>query len=162
MESEHLAWQIENRIQPGAPEKKITGTWNTILSMFFPPTQGYMSNFNRTRADGPLDVFIEHIETHAPQPRPFKFLYVQCTASGNEDIDEVWEEKLLILSDQLRQFNSKRVFGAIAVGRAVKFYEWNSEMGKAVSLEQNPSPLFIDRHCQTVARHLEYIRNHHF
>ena len=67
------------------------------------------------------------------------------------------------LERYLRGLRSKnrrgRLYGIVAVGRLVKFYEWNGNVGDIEAWSVNPYHIIEDR--SIIMAHLRYTRAHH-
>lgn len=107
---------------------------------------------------GRADLFTAHIviDTRLDER---KFLIVECKAPGIETYSSVWKMGV----DQLQAYlgsleGDQRKFGAIAVGKCVRFYEWKDRALHDIS---DGKIFYLDRQCQSVMQHLVYFRENH-
>jgi len=54
-----------------------------------------------------------------------------------------------------------RHFGAIGIGKLVRFYEWKRDQQRILNVASNDACFYIDRQCETVTHWLEYFRDNH-
>jgi hypothetical protein len=110
---------------------------------------------------GRADLFTTHLVI-ATMAKEYKFLVVECKAPGLETQDRVWTGAISQLNTYLGSIaarNNKRIFGAIAVGKVVRFYEWDQESNQIKNVVQNDAYFYIDRQCQTVTGWLAFFRD---
>lgn len=165
MEIAATHWYIKNRFAAGATETETSTVWNLILSVYFSLEFGYIKTLQAPY------IVTSHLLFSSPEKaQENKFLVVRCRAPGN-DGERVWQEEReklneRFVSDFPQDDSGRRLFGIIAMGKAVQFYEWDfyEVKMKVLALHEtvNNDPCFyLDRYCQTVVKYLEYIRNNH-
>ena len=123
MEVDTIKWFIKNRLTRGHKEDETSRVWNEILHLEYSIDDGYTTG-TEINLNGKADLFTAHLvaETRAKE---YKFLVVECKAPGLETQDAIWDDAADQLADylgSLAENNSKRIFGAIAVGKVVRFY----------------------------------------
>lgn len=153
-------WLIKNRLVKGHREAETSRFWDDLLHHYFRVEDGYSTGPEKHFGDGRADLFTAHL-VRRPRLNERKFLIVECKGPGSEGQDGVWARG----SDQLESYlagipqnstGTYRKFGAIAVGRRVRFYELKN--GELVDLEDDGTIYYLDRQCQSVTAKLEYIR----
>lgn len=163
MDNESTAWLIKNCLVPGQLEDEAL-VWSTILSIEFPLTAGYHTG-PETRINDSRAVFFTtaHI-VFGNRVQEFKFLIVECKRPATERQDQVWEDAgtqvTAYLSGIASSSPSGRKFGAVAVGKVVRFYEWDKE-SKSLTALANGAYFYIDRQCKTVVEWLRFFRDNH-
>lgn len=159
LEYSTLEWAIENRLTNGQPEGETSRVWNAILSKIFRIEDGYMTGPEMLHEGGRADLFTAHIVFN-PMHEEKKFLVVECKAPGRETDDDLWAEAADQLARHLKSFKPRnRLYGAIANGKAVRFYELND--GNLVDFQNDGQILWLDRQCQSVMRKLLFFRDNH-
>ncbi|KAI1475137.1 hypothetical protein F4774DRAFT_398138 [Daldinia eschscholtzii] len=146
---------IKNRLVKGKPEGETSRVWDDILHLCFPGGQNFSVGPEMTLGGGKADLFAAHFVLE-PRLLEKKFLIVECKAPGLESRDDIWLEA----AGQLRIYlggvrGTHRKFGAIAVGKCVRFYEWIDSDLQDIA---NGDIYWIDRQCKTVTEHLNYFR----
>jgi hypothetical protein len=163
MEIETVCWLIKNRLQPGKPEGETARVWNTILTSYYPAALGFSTGPEMPIGSGRADLFTAHLVI-ATIAKEYKFLIVECKAPRLETQGGVWTEAITQLNVYLGSIaaqRNKRIFGAIAVGKVVRFYEWDWESSQVENVAQNDAYFYIDRQCQTVTGWLAFFRDNH-
>ena len=133
----------------------------SIITKLFPTEKGFfngpVSQFGGARAD----LFTLHsvlsFKTHEKN-----FFVVEYRPPGDEPDTDAWTTAV----EELRQYlggisegnSNSRIFGAIAIFRAVRFYELND--GYLCDLNGDGSIYYLDRQCKTITEKLKYIRTH--
>ncbi|KAH7324415.1 hypothetical protein B0I35DRAFT_458164 [Stachybotrys elegans] len=154
-----IAWYIKNRLVPGRPEGETSRVWNTILNHLFKPEDGYTTGPEMSFGPGRADLFTAHLVLDVRFTEK-KFLIVECKKPGDESQDSTWSEAKGQLQDYLGNITSKnRKFGAIAIGKVVRFFEMTGS--GLVAFEGDDKYYYIDRQCQSVTRKLLYFRENH-
>ncbi|KAF2792030.1 hypothetical protein K505DRAFT_247558, partial [Melanomma pulvis-pyrius CBS 109.77] len=154
MDNEMVAWLIKNKLVPGQLEGETARVWNTILQIGFPATAGYATG-PETQINGRRADFHTAHTVFGNRAQEFKFLIVECKRLAIEGQDQVWEDAGIqvgaYLSGIAKSRPSGRKFGAVAIGKMVRFYEWDT---KAVSLTTlaDGTYFYIDRQCATVVQ----------
>lgn len=160
MENPALSFLIKNRLVKGQPEGETTRIWNEILHRVFAAEDGYTTGPEMQFGAGRADLFTAHVILDV---RAFekKFLIVECKLPGKEGQGSIWELGANQLAGYLASITSARYrrYGAIAVGKAVRFYEWVDE--ELVDFQSDGTVYYIDRQCQTVTARLAYFRDNH-
>lgn len=160
MASSTLEWLIKNGLVDGKPEGETNTVWTMILTSFFKLDEGYVNGSEMSLGGGRADLYTAHIVSHFRNER-LKFLVVECKAPGRETRDEAWAMGALQLQRYLSGISSgNRKFGAIAVGKCVRFYELNRN-GSLEDFQNDGNIYWLDRHCQSVTRKLQYFRDNH-
>lgn len=148
---------IENRLIEGESEGPTATVWNQIFHQVFPSREYYITWFEWNSNDSGLDVFASQLVKDSIWYER-KFLIVECKAPGIEGQEAFDEERLTRdLAAIATPEKDHRKFGAIAIGKAVRLYEYKATEGLK-PLENDVTIYYFDRHCQTVTRKLEYIR----
>ncbi|KAI9840877.1 MAG: hypothetical protein M1837_001256 [Sclerophora amabilis] len=161
--SRTINWAIRNRLLPGYPEGETGRVWNAILSKYFPDREGYATGPDMAKVTGRLALLTSHI-VDITADRDYGLLVVECKAPGFETEDGVWREAVAQVESFLRRFaasHQRRVFGAISVGKAVKFYEWDRTSEQVRNVAGDNAMFYLDLHCQTVSDWLIYFRENH-
>ena len=100
--------------------------------------------------------------TLEPSYRNTAFLVIECKASSHETTDDgIWEHDVAQLAGclaSIRDQSSSRVFGAIAVGKSVRFYEYDDALR---DMNGDGTVYNIHRQCKAVTEKLEYIHTHY-
>jgi hypothetical protein len=164
MEVPSIRWFIKNRLKRGFLEGETSRVWNEILHHNYAAANGYTTG-PEMQVDGRIDLFTSHLVLDA-RAKEYKFLVVECKAPGLETQDAIWEEGFDQLKDYLESISQKRIkperiFGAIAVGKIVKFYEWNWIFNCIENIAPDDGYFYIDRQCQTVTNRLTFFRDNH-
>lgn len=152
MDDPTINWYINNHAE-GATSR----VWNIILSTYFPLSEGYTT--------GP-EMSITGNSTHlalSTTSCELKFLVVECVAPRFDTQSSVWEDGLNQLEDNLAAIfhrNRNRVFGVIAVGKVVKFYEWDRVGERAHGMAGGDALFYLDRQCKL--KYLTYFRKHSY
>ncbi|QKX60447.1 uncharacterized protein TRUGW13939_07592 [Talaromyces rugulosus] len=121
-------------IKKGTSEGHVAGVWNAILSWMFPVTDGYVTRpqdihryFGGAKGFSDLHTF----QYDAAGRRRF-FLIVQCKPYSSEGSTADWQEAANQLRDYLSAIHKTRpagrrtrVYGIAALGRRVRFFEYN-------------------------------------
>ena len=153
---------IEVTLSSGNSESKTSVVWLTILGLVFPANQGFFAG-----PEGDLDGghgYIFSLQTVlSPKFLRKYFFVVVCKKPGDEPQPGTWSQAVDQLRDHLggtlaKDESKGRIFGAVAVGKAVRFYEYDE--GNLSDMNGDGEAYYIDRQCQTVTRKLEYIREH--
>lgn len=165
MANQTIGWLIKNRLVKGQAEGEVSRVWNSILQIEFPIATGYATGPETLIEDRRADLFTAHIVFEG-QTQEYKFLIIECKAPGLESQDKIWEEAKEQLDAYLAgiatgKSRKKRKFGAIAVGKCVRFYEWNSATPKTADALDNGVIYYLDRQCQTVTNWLRFFRDNH-
>lgn len=112
------------------------------------------------------DLFTSHLVfSLSTSVREHKFLVVECKAPGQEGAASIWTEGLTQLNNYLASIahnSNKPKFGAIAVGKVVKFYRWDKNNGVARNMAGDDTYFYLDRQCRSVMRYLTHFRGNHF
>lgn len=167
MEVNSINWLIDNRMRPEHHEGETKRIWLTILPWFYTATTGYATGAEMTmNGTETADIVVTHIKK-IRKINELNFLIVECKAPHLFTPDTHWNDAF----DELKRYltytytargytarGGKRLFGAVAIGKGVKFYEWD---GSSAILLSGDAPLYIDRECRTVMSWLEYARDNH-
>ncbi|KAF2470539.1 uncharacterized protein BDR25DRAFT_225863, partial [Lindgomyces ingoldianus] len=163
MANQMVAWLIKNRLVPGQLEGETARVWNTILQIEFPATAGYATGPETQIAGHRADLFTTHI-VFGNQAPEFKFLIVECPRPAVEGQNQVWQDAGAQLKTYLSGIASSRSggrkFGAVAVGKVVRFYEWDND-SSSLNLLANGDHFYLDRQCASVTRWLRFFRDNH-
>ncbi|KFX85882.1 hypothetical protein V490_09345 [Pseudogymnoascus sp. VKM F-3557] len=170
MELESISWLIKNRLRPELHEGETKRIWITILSWFFSAAAGYATGPEMTM-DGQrrADVVATHI-FKTTRMNEINFLVVECKAQKYITTPTAWGKAFgelkgylaYIYHNKYKKRSGKRLFGAIAIGRTVKFYEWVGGKDSPLKvIAGEDQPLYINRQCRTVTDWLTYIRENH-
>lgn len=136
--------------------------WNMILGRVFPESENFAVGPEMSLGGGRADLFAAH-HVFEPKAREAKFFIVECKAPGKESQTGIWNEawdQLITYLSGIHPKHAGRRYGAIAVGKGVRFYEWISNPGtlRDLSLTGSQEMLYLDRQCRTVTDHLMHIR----
>lgn len=122
-------------VKPGSLEETVQSLWQTIIVEWFPARDGYKYGFkaatlaNRNQPD----ISVIQINALVPNPRNSnhfderQILLVECKRPSL-DTPRSWNDTLAgQLHDDLAQNinSSNRLFGAVAIGKKVKFYQFD-------------------------------------
>jgi hypothetical protein len=159
MEIPSISGLIEDRLVKGQPEGETTRVWDGILHESFSIRDGFSTGFEMMSGSGRAGLFTSHIVLEGTGSEK-KFLIVECKAPGFDDQPGRWK----VAVDQLEELLSKvsscnRKFGAIAIGKVVRFYELVG--GHVMDFEGDGSVYYLDRQCQTITAKLRYFRQNH-
>jgi hypothetical protein len=159
MEFDVIQWLVKNRLVPGQPEGETSRAWNMILNEIFKLSEGYSTGPEMLMGSGKSDLFTAHLVFDVRHSEK-KFLVVECKAPGLESQTGVWDEAVVQLQRYLNSITSRnRKFGAIAVGRVVRFFELQGR--SLVDFDGDGDIYYLDRQCQSVTGKLTYFRAHH-
>ncbi|KAI9698611.1 MAG: hypothetical protein M1820_007410 [Bogoriella megaspora] len=124
---------ISSRLRPSFPEDQVTAVWNNILAGTFPVTQGYMTGTERNFDEGRADIWTSHTVRRGERRQELKFLIVECKRPELATQPGIWIEAHTQLGEYLtgmaRGTIANRVYGAIAIGKQVAFYNWTRQGG---------------------------------
>ncbi|KAI1195898.1 hypothetical protein F5X97DRAFT_325983 [Nemania serpens] len=122
MEDPAFAFLVKNRLVKGQPEGETKRIWDDILHRYFTMKDGYSTGPEMEFGGGRADLFTAHIifDVKAYEKR---FLVVECKSPGKESQDNVWRSGANQLAGYLASIKSvrHRKYGAIAIGKAVRF-----------------------------------------
>ncbi|KAI1111548.1 hypothetical protein F5Y14DRAFT_464449 [Nemania sp. NC0429] len=161
MDNPSIEFFIRTRLVKGHPEGETSRVWTDILRLFFLVRDSYSIGPEMTLGGGRADLFISHVIFNERTTEK-KFLVVECKAPGKETQDSIWDagaEQLAGYLEGIQKGNNDRKFGAIAVGKFVRFFEWKRNV--LVDFDNDGTIYHIDRQCQTVSARLRYFRDHH-
>jgi acyl-CoA synthetase (AMP-forming)/AMP-acid ligase II len=89
-----------------------------------------------------------------------KLLIVECKAPGLEGQGEIWFNATQQLEGYLKAITTtNRKFGAIAVGKYVRFYELTD--GVLAAFGNDSDYYLLDRQCQSITAKLAYFKANH-
>lgn len=153
-----IAWLIENRLTPKHTEAETSRVWDDILHDYFKSAEGYSTGPEMQFGSGRADLFTAHIVLEG-RAQEKKFLIVECKHPGDESQGGLWRTGTQQLQNYLRRIPTSRhrKFGAVAVGKTVRFYEWVN--GALVDFENDGPIYYLDRQCQDVTRVLGDIKS---
>lgn len=159
MEIQAISWRIKNRLVPGQPEGETSTVWNGILHEVFPPRENYATGPEMLFGSGKADLFTAHL-VFEPRAHEKKFIIIECKAPGEATRTSTWEEG----ADQLHGYlatipvrSQQRRFGAIAIGKTVRFYEFAN--GQLFDYKNDGSIRYLDRQCQDITTILKEIKS---
>lgn len=140
-----------------------------ILGFAFPALDGYLVRPEQITPGGVVDLFIVHFNMAVRPIREYHFLIVQCKVISAEWSASTWAGARQQLRDYLPDVKPRnrrhRVYGAVAMGRWVEFYEYNRDAaadGQDPLLNvNNPGRLHIARQCNTITDILNQIEANH-
>ncbi|KAH9883371.1 hypothetical protein F4778DRAFT_664914 [Xylariomycetidae sp. FL2044] len=156
-------WLIQNRLAEGQPEGQTSRIWNEILHHIFTLEKGYTTGFETDLSNGGPDLFPSLVVFDVNHNEDM-FVVIGYKALGPEEQTSTWAEGAEQLQRYLRQIETNnRKFGAIAIGKCVRFYEWvkQPDEGYLVDFQGDGATYLLDRQCQTVTEKLVYFREHH-
>ncbi len=162
-----LQWYIENRLLGEDPAVDMARIWNIILTWIYPIGSGYTTGPEASVGEGSSAFSTRHMIFGAGE---FTTLIVQCRPPEYETDTSTWNDCVVQLSDQLcsvaadvetPRLGGIRHFGAIAIGRLVRFYEWKRDEQRIQNVASNDACFYVDRQCETVTHWLDYFRDHH-
>ncbi|KAJ5212362.1 uncharacterized protein N7498_004008 [Penicillium cinerascens] len=131
----HAIEQEMKRVRKGDHESTIYGVWNSILSLQFPITQGYVTrpqdrHTSQAGEQGFSDLHVFHYPSTATTAT--KFLIVQCKRKGDEGKGSVWIEAINQLDRYLSATHGRRppaarspVYGIACVGLTMRVYKYD-------------------------------------
>lgn len=155
-------WSVHSTYPgPGYHESWIKGVWNSILYAAFPLNDGYLTGPGPVQGGEKVDLLTAHY-VRKTEWSETKFLVVKFKASGEETNSGVWEEAVGQLVRYLGATNERpthRVYGVVAIGRLVRFYEFVN--GQLADLHGDGTAFYLDRQCKTITEKMEYIRKNH-
>ncbi|KAF4467051.1 hypothetical protein FALBO_6086 [Fusarium albosuccineum] len=154
----YLSSLINLRLAKGQPEGETARIWDDILHNVFPGKDNYSTGPEMLMGAGRADLFTAHLvlDTRFQEK---KFLIVECKASGLETQNDIWATGVEQLEQYLGSISGHhRKFGALAVGKCVRFYEWKDGVLHDMA---DGEIFYLDRQCRTVMRHLVYFRENH-
>ncbi|KAK4155083.1 hypothetical protein C8A00DRAFT_32074 [Chaetomidium leptoderma] len=159
MENPYTAGAIQDYLVKGQPEGMTSTIWNTLLKKYFPDAEGYLTKPEMVFGDGKADLYTAHI-VHGARKSLQKFLIVECKTAGLETQRSIWKEGANQLERYLRSIKGDhRKFGAIAIGKHVRFYELIDTF--LVDFDDDGEIYLLDRQCQSVSGKLIYFRDNH-
>lgn len=119
---------------PESYEFDVRSTWHTILDQYFSTSSGYMVRDEAANEFGVADITLyEHRRVPGTQQwKRHVFLIIQCKRVKYERRASKWQEAHDQLSGYLAAIHGARppqerdpVYGAIAVGKEIQFYQYN-------------------------------------
>ena len=139
----------------------MAGIWVSILTMQFPPTDRFTTRPEEKNYLGFSDIAIYH---RMPGPnggprKPRIALVVQFKGAEHETKGYVWRQAIKQLGDYIFAKVRKRkeaewtnVYGAVAIGRYVKFFEYKYDRGtvKHWLPGQWTAPYMIGKDCREI------------
>ncbi|KAI6087575.1 hypothetical protein F4821DRAFT_236124 [Hypoxylon rubiginosum] len=150
-----LEFLIENRLVKGGTEGDTSAIWNNILWAYFTARDNY--------AIGP-ETFLSSrgvslsVARFIPENNweELTFFNVACMGPGLEAEETIWEDAAAQLGKDLAGISGKhRKYGAVAVGRYIRFYEWKG--GKLFSIADSQT-FRLDRQSKAITDQLLYFR----
>ncbi|KAJ5670078.1 uncharacterized protein N7477_005441 [Penicillium maclennaniae] len=123
------------RLRRGDHESTIYGIWNSILSLQFPITQGYVTRPQDRHTDqagkkGFSDLHVFHYRGAASTAT--KFLIVQCKRIGDEGKKSVWKQAIGQLNRYLGATHGRRpranrtaVYGIAGIGKEMRVFKYD-------------------------------------
>ncbi|CAI6043296.1 unnamed protein product [Clonostachys chloroleuca] len=163
MENPGTAYEIQT-LRPTTRESAIRNIWADILHESFPRHEGYLVRQETEPIPGRslrADCKVFHFEQNR-NPHRMEFLGIECKQGHYETQGNSWDLAQEQLITYLIGFRgSPRVFGAICMGKNVRFYRFfPAQDDEPATLEEMDADFIrIDRQPQTVVRRLEYIKN---
>lgn len=142
------------------PEGGTFGTsafWSTLIAFTLPSKDGYFTGPARPEDDETTCLRV--VKTIMdPEFVVNEYFWVVCKAAGSEAREGVWEE----CAGQLRRYMEspegradRRLFGAVAMGKVVRFYEYVD--GAVTDLHGDNTTFHVRRRCKAIQDKLEYI-----
>ncbi|KAF4953027.1 hypothetical protein FGADI_6297 [Fusarium gaditjirri] len=159
--------------QKSSYEEPIQILWNTILQSWFPAVGGQTAYKLATKAsvlannDQPDAVVIEvrlvgaGIVRDSRMLMEYQIFMVECKSSEH-DSDSGWASAAAQLTHYMEQNTnvSRKLFGAVAIGTKVQFYEWEYRHNRSSLRPVHPARLDLgdagDR--QTLEAMLDHVR----
>ncbi|CAJ2508939.1 Uu.00g139650.m01.CDS01 [Anthostomella pinea] len=128
-------WLIKERLVKGQPIGETCRVWNEILHQVFQSTDGYSTGMETLPGGGKAaELFTSLLVIDVIPNYEKTLLVITSNAPGLEDQAHIWLEAAELLGAHLAAIDADhRKFGAVAVGKAVRFYEW--KVDKLVDLE---------------------------
>lgn len=133
--------------------------WLSILSRCFDVHDGYSPGPGYAFEAGRGHSFAYYLVKNCFSPPENRFLLVECSTPGNEAEPGIWSDAADKLKEHLSGVvPSERIYSAIAIGRIVRFYEW--EDGSLRDFQNDNTGYYIDLQCQSITQRLNCIRGH--
>jgi hypothetical protein len=147
----------------------VAGIWNGILNCTgFTSSEGYI---NRPGYPRNSTYIYWSVVQYLPGPQDARpFFTVQCKPACHETSNEVWSTGARELGGHLYNAVGQRqgpdrtpAYGALAVGRYVKFFRYDYDEGTVMGWYAHASggPYHVARDCLLVQNALDEIRNNH-
>lgn len=163
MDIQSIAWSIKTKLVAGNKERETKGVWTTLLAVAFPPQDGFMLNPEFDLPSGRPDILVSRVSVSRRTQR-HSFFIVECKPPCRETEGALWETATSQLLRYLRSIaddrrvagSTNRKFGAIAMGRVVRFYELVDD--NMIPLRNGNETYYIDLQCRTVTGLFNYIR----
>lgn len=135
---QHNAIKLEiESLRQDTSESHMYGIWDAILNYKFPVASGYITrpqDLHRTYG-GSRGFSDFHTMERLKGDRKF-FLLTQCKAAASESQEADWNRAVQQLKDYFKLQHKKRpagtVYGIVAVGKRVSFYQFDFQNKEAV------------------------------
>ncbi|PYH31894.1 uncharacterized protein BO87DRAFT_428132 [Aspergillus neoniger CBS 115656] len=171
--TENQAFQDEMRVMNRyQQEGVITGLWNLILNIHFPssedfvhrPQHGGKKGGSAGYTDIESSVWNQH--HRAKSRRPTRFLVTQCKRFAKVGQDSGWADGVRQMNVYLGDIASSSkgrkygIYGIIAIGKHVRFYEWDRKNKMVVDLGSG-QPYHVKDDSVQVLNFLNMIKQNH-
>lgn len=158
-----------DRLGPQDHEAAVSAIWIAILSFTFPPLKGYLIRPEQATAGGFADLYMVHFDITVTPISEYHFCIVQCKRVSAEGQASAWDEGRSQLRGYLPNLKPRNrahpVYGAVAVGRWVEFYQYDRDAATGNEplqrLGSSTGMLHIARQCGTIQGILEGIKSNH-
>lgn len=154
-------------------EGEVAGIWVSILGLQFPPIDSFATRPEEKNDLGFSDLAVYHrMQGPGGGPRKHRIvLVVQCKSADHETRHFVWSEGVIQLGGyifakvgQRRDAEQTIVYGAIAVGRYVKFLKYDYDQADVTHWlpGRQAEPYMIGKDCRQIRAILdEILQGHH-
>jgi len=157
-----VEWLIENCLVPGETEAETARVFSTSLLETFSRPDGYTIHW--TVENGKANLITTHVvlDTRHDEYEEKIFFVIQCKAPGLERQSSVWDE----VAENLREYlggitSDNRKFGAVAIGKLVRFYEFDEATGSLVDFDGDGTVYQMDLQCQAITEKFMHFREHY-
>lgn len=132
-------------VKPHSPAETVQAVWQIIVSEWFPGRQGYRPGFksptlvNNNNVSGFTRVQVKALAENPPEDWDERqILLVECNPPSSNTASS-WHDTIIgqfreDLSQNLSE--SGRLFGALAVGKKVRFYQFDGKASPGQTLVQ--------------------------
>lgn len=147
------------------PEGRVVSIWTTILSEAFPVREDYVQEPQCATRGKYTDITVSQWQrdnNDTLQRKPF--LIIQVKRYGFDLRQSIWLAAQKQLSEYLKviaRSNPGRIFGIIAIGRHVCFYEFKRGVQEVRFLSGTPTMYEIRAAVNMVRRKLMVIKTNH-
>ncbi|KAL2814514.1 hypothetical protein BDW59DRAFT_167160 [Aspergillus cavernicola] len=153
-----------NQVIYSAGEGPVAAMMSFILGQAFPGQEGYIPEPQYQNSGGFTDVTTAHWQRdNQEQLRRTPFLITQTKRANRAGGVGGWHEGEEQLNRYLRPIahHYPRVYGIVAIGRSLKFYQYSHNLGRIMFLHSREGPYDARDNARAIINRLNYIKNNH-